>query len=225
MVAKIINGQIQIENEITSLRIAEALASAGGKLITPTSEQRAIIESRHFGPTVIIAGAGSGKTETMTQRVLWLVAIGVVAPHEILGLTFTRKAAGELASRIRKRLRQLRAAGLLPLEPSSKLPLDIAVEVSTYHAYAGRTLSEHGIRMGIDTDGEPMGEAAAWQLTHSIVTSFDEIDYPISHAPEYIVDAVMSLSGELGEHNRTVEEIRSFLEDFHAQMAAVTVGG
>ena len=50
---------------------------------------------------------GSGKTETMAARVVWLVANDYVRPEQILGLTFTRKAAGELASRIRQRLAQL----------------------------------------------------------------------------------------------------------------------
>ena len=218
MPARIVNGVIEIDNEVTASRIALALAGAGGKLINPTPEQSAIIESRHFGPTVIIAGAGSGKTETMTQRVLWLVANGVVTTDQILGLTFTRKAAGELSTRIRKRLRQLRSAGLIPGNG------DIAVDVSTYHSYAGRTLAEHGIRMGIDTDGEPLGEAAAWQLTHKIVNSFTEVTPQIFHKPDYIVDAVMTLSGELGEHNSSVGEIRGFLEDFGAQMQAVTDG-
>jgi len=219
MAAKIVNGIIEIDSEVSAARIAQALAGAGGKLITPTPEQCAIIESRHFGPTVIIAGAGSGKTETMTQRVLWLVANGVVTPEQILGLTFTRKAAAELSGRIRKRLRQLRSAGLIPGTG------DIAVDVSTYHSYAGKTLAEHGIRMGIDTDGDPLGEAAAWQLTYKIVNSFTEVSPQIYHKPDYIVDAVMTLSGELGEHNSSVPEIRSFLEDFDARLKAVTNGG
>ncbi len=225
MATRIIAGQIHLDNEISALAIARALASGGEKLITPTPEQRAIIESRHFGPAVIIAGAGSGKTETMSQRVLWLVANGVVTPNEILGLTFTRKAAGELSSRIRKRLRQLRSSGLIPPAAGTTLPIDISVDVSTYHSYAGRALAEHGIRMGIDTDGDPLGEAAAWQLTYTIVNSFTEIDFDIAHKPDFVVDAVMALSAELGEHNKSVADIRPFLEDFLAQLQAVTVGG
>ena len=58
----------------------------------PTPEQIAIIESPRQ-PALVVAGAGSGKTETMAARVVWLVANGYVAPHEVLGLTFTRKAA------------------------------------------------------------------------------------------------------------------------------------
>ena len=51
-------------------------------------------------PLLVVAGAGSGKTETMAGRVVWLVANGCVEPDQVLGLTFTRKAATELAERI-----------------------------------------------------------------------------------------------------------------------------
>ena len=74
MSATIIAGVIHLDNERTALQIAEALIAPDGSIKRPTDEQRQIIESRHFGPSVIVAGAGSGKTETMTQRVLWLVS-------------------------------------------------------------------------------------------------------------------------------------------------------
>ena len=203
---------------ISAIEIAQALASNGGKLILPTDEQRAIIESTHMGPTVIIAGAGSGKTETMSQRVLWLVANGIISPSEILGLTFTRKAAGELSQRIRKHLKQLRKAGLIPHISEENVAPDITVDVSTYHSYAGRILVEHGIRIGIDADIEPLGEAAAWQLANQVVNSFVEVDYGIFHKPAHIVEAVLNLSSEIAEHNQSVESIRagiiSHLEDF-----------
>src|SRR5689334_22503025 len=76
-------------------------------LHAPTPEQAAVIESP-LAPAVVIAGAGSGKTETMAARVVWLVANRQVRPDEVLGLTFTRKAAAELGKRIRRRLTQWR---------------------------------------------------------------------------------------------------------------------
>jgi DNA helicase-2/ATP-dependent DNA helicase PcrA len=185
--------------------IAAALRASGVKMHDPTDEQTAIIESWPLEPSVVIAGAGSGKTETMSARVLWLVANGYVRPDEILGLTFTRKAAGELALRIRTRLRQLRSAGIGPT--------DIAVAVSTYHSYAGRVLSENSIRMGIDSDAEPIGEAAAWQIANKIVKSYANDDgYSFTSSPKTIVDKVMDLSAALGEHNKTTSDIRAFTE-------------
>ena len=120
-----------MEIKFSADEIVAKLKSTGAKVHSPTNEQREIIESVHFGPALIIAGAGSGKTETMSARVLWLVANGFATPDEILGLTFTRKAAGELTVRIRKRLRQLKSAGALP-DPN----IELSATVSTYHSYA-----------------------------------------------------------------------------------------
>ncbi|WP_197059402.1 ATP-dependent DNA helicase [Cryobacterium sp. MLB-32] len=93
---------------VSALQIAGALG-----LPAPTIEQQAVIEAP-LAPTLVVAGAGSGKTETMANRVLWLLANGHARPDQILGLTFTRKAAGELSERINRRILELDAAGLLP---------------------------------------------------------------------------------------------------------------
>ena len=77
----------------------------------PTPEQAAVI-CAPLEPLSVIAGAGSGKSETMAARLVWLVANGMVRPERVLGLTFTRKAAGELGQRVRARLTGLRRAGL-----------------------------------------------------------------------------------------------------------------
>ena len=63
-------------------------------------------------PMAVIAGAGSGKSETMAARLVWLVANGLVRPDRVLGLTFTRKASAELAERVRSRLDGYAAPGL-----------------------------------------------------------------------------------------------------------------
>lgn len=96
---------------ISALAISAALGQ-----FPPTTEQAAVIES-DLAPALVVAGAGSGKTETMAGRVVWLVANSFVRRDEVLGLTFTRKAAGELAERIRHRLDRLgefERRGLLP---------------------------------------------------------------------------------------------------------------
>ena len=86
------------------------LACALG-LFPPTEEQAAVIAAPP-GPLVVIAGAGAGKTETMAARVVWLVANGYAEPGQVLGLTFTRKAAGQLLRRVRSRLARLAGVGL-----------------------------------------------------------------------------------------------------------------
>ena len=118
---------------LTPEEIAIKLQAIDQKVKVPSKFQSPIIASP-LEPAVVIAGAGSGKTETMSNRVLYLVANGLVDAENILGLTFTRKAAGELAIRIRKRLRQLKRAELIPKSAS------IDVTVMTYHSYAASLL-------------------------------------------------------------------------------------
>jgi len=100
-----------MSHTISADQIADALG-----LHRPTPAQRDVIEAP-MEPALVVAGAGSGKTETMSARVLWLVANGHVRADQILGLTFTRKAAGELSERISHRLAALDeygSRGLLP---------------------------------------------------------------------------------------------------------------
>ncbi|MFD8795722.1 UvrD-helicase domain-containing protein, partial [Streptomyces vinaceus] len=78
-----------------------------------TPEQLACITAP-AAPQVIVAGAGSGKTTVMAARVVWLVGTGAVAPEQVLGLTFTNKAAAELAERVRKALAR---AGITDPDP------------------------------------------------------------------------------------------------------------
>ncbi len=104
----------------SSANLSPAVIAAALGQFPPTAEQAAVIEAP-LAPALVVAGAGSGKTETMAGRVVWLVANGHARRDEILGLTFTRKAAGELAERIQRRLQRLaefEKAGLLPHLPA-----------------------------------------------------------------------------------------------------------
>jgi DNA helicase II / ATP-dependent DNA helicase PcrA len=197
-------------NKFTYDQIVEILKKSGASVHTPTPEQREIIESTHFGPALIVAGAGSGKTETMSARVLWLVANGFANPDEILGLTFTRKAAGELSHRIRTRLRQMNLLG--------------SATVSTYHSYAGKVLAEHGIRLGIDTDSDPIGEAAAWQIANKIINNFESEIAEIVHAPKTVVNKVLDLVDQLGEHGKDLKELEQVSNKWLEKFATVTNG-
>ncbi|MDH4354275.1 MAG: UvrD-helicase domain-containing protein, partial [Actinomycetota bacterium] len=121
-----------------------------------TDEQLAAVTAP-AGPTVVVAGAGSGKTTVMSARVVWLVATGVVSPDAVLGLTFTNKAAAELSSRIRS---ALVAWGPVP---------EVGPTVATYHAYAARLLREHGVRLGLEPGSQLLGEAARYQVAERVV--------------------------------------------------------
>jgi len=182
---------------------AEQIARLLGRDL-PTDEQRRVIEAP-LSPLLVVAGAGSGKTETMASRVVWLVANGIVEPQQVLGLTFTRKAAGELAERVHSRLRHLaRAAARAGVTLPGSVHLDDDVlggrpTVSTYNAYASSLVRDHALRLGLDPGARLLGEAAQWQLASEVVEAW-QADLDVHAAVSTVVEAVLSLSGALAEH-------------------------
>ncbi|WDZ85162.1 ATP-dependent helicase [Micromonospora cathayae] len=165
----------------------------------PTREQAAIIAGP-VEPLLVVAGAGSGKTETMAARVVWLVANQHVRPEQILGLTFTRKAAGELAHRVRTRLDQLiRRLGRPGRDPADD-PLAGEPTVATYHSYAARIVTEHGLRAGYEPSTRLLTEASRWQLVDLLVRNHDGDLSELQRMPSTVTDAVLALAAELDEH-------------------------
>lgn len=193
----------------SAIEIADALHKP-----RPTPEQLAVIEAP-LRPLLVVAGAGSGKTETMASRVVWLVANGMVEPDQILGLTFTRKAAGQLAERIASRLRGLRAQGLwTPKVDEDGTPgLADLPTVQTYHSYAGRLVSEHGLLIGIEPDSRLLSEAAAWQYASDVVHAYDGPMDGVTWAESTITGAVVSIAGELAEHLVSPQEMADYLRE------------
>ncbi|MEV0946092.1 UvrD-helicase domain-containing protein [Rhodococcus sp. NPDC049939] len=186
------------------------LANGLGLEYPPTAEQAAVIGAE-LGPTLVVAGAGAGKTETMAARVVWLVANGLVDPDAVLGLTFTRKAAQQLTKRIRKHLARLAGSHLLRrLDPTGALRSKILTgepEVSTYHSYAGRLLSEHGLLLPIEPSATLLSETELWQLAYQVVCSWDG-DLDTDRNPASVTEAVLALSGQLAEHLVEPDDLR-----------------
>lgn len=193
----------------SSLEIARRLG-----MFPPTDEQRAIIEADPDAPMLVVAGAGSGKTETMSNRVVWLVANGFVQPDQVLGLTFTRKAAGQLAERVARQLRALRAAGLwVPQQDADgTLGLSDSPTVLTYHSYAGRLVREQGLRLGVEPDSRMLTEAAAWQYAAEVVHGYDGPMDDVDKVESTVTAAVVALSGEMSEHLLTPQDLRLEIE-------------
>ncbi|EWT00305.1 DNA helicase [Intrasporangium oryzae NRRL B-24470] len=192
----------------------------------PTPEQQAVIESGPR-PLLVVAGAGSGKTETMAARVVWLVANGLVEPDQVLGLTFTRKAAAELSQRITQRLRALVRAGLWTPPADDGTGAEVlggTPTVSTYHAYAGRLVREHALRVGIEPEFRMLTEAGAWQLAAEAVSRYDGPMDEVTKAESTVIDAVMSLAGEMAEHVRTPDEVLAHLDEVIGRIEALPDG-
>uniref|UniRef100_UPI000836C390 ATP-dependent helicase n=1 Tax=Janibacter corallicola TaxID=415212 RepID=UPI000836C390 len=210
---------------MTTPRIgAVDLARALGQEHPPTPEQQAIIEAP-LEPLLVVAGAGSGKTETMTARVVWLVANDLVAPEEVLGLTFTRKAAGELAERVARRLATLESSGVWAPPEAGADALGGAPTISTYHAYAGRLVREDALRLGYEKDSRMLSEAATWQLAHEVVMAWDGPMEEIDKVEATVTNAVVALSGELAEHVRTPADVEAFAAEVLGHLARVESSG
>ena len=171
----------------------------------PSSGRRS---RRRWRPSVVIAGAGSGKTSLMAARVVYLVVTGQVRPEEVLGLTFTTKAAGELRQRIRD---SLLAAGALS-EATAVRDDDVdALEptVATYNAYAATLLSEHGLRIGHEPETRVITDASRYQLGARAVERFTGEVELLSDHPPTVIQNLLALDGAMSEHLVSPDQVRA----------------
>jgi len=190
---------------VSAVEIARALG-----LPEPTLQQQAVIEAP-VRPAIVVAGAGSGKTETMANRVVWLLANGHARVPEILGLTFTRKAAGELAARIRTRIEQLVASGLTEIAFD---PFE-SPEVATYNAFANAIFRENALLIGREPESAVLSEASAWQLARRLVVgSTDERLVDLERGVDAVTSAVLTLSRALSENVAEAADVERMVEGF-----------
>ncbi|MDR8018150.1 ATP-dependent DNA helicase [Nesterenkonia sp. LY-0111] len=199
-----------------------------GSFKLPTAEQTPVIE-HGLDPLLVVAGAGSGKTATMADRVVYQVAIGAVKPDEVLGVTFTKKAASELRERMigkLKRLEERRVIAVSDLLGADEAGISgvgidgvmdlLAPEVSTYHSYAHALVQEYGLQIGLEPETRVITEAEAWQIITAVVR-----DYASAHREELIeldvsistlANHALTLASECAEHLiDDPEEVRRFL--------------
>jgi DNA helicase-2/ATP-dependent DNA helicase PcrA len=167
-----------------------------------TAEQLACITAP-LAPNVIVAGAGSGKTTVMAARVVWLVGTGQVAPEQVLGLTFTNKAAGELSERVRKALVE---AGVTDLNSAADPPGD--PRISTYHAFAGQLLKDHGLRIGLEPGARLLADATRYQLAARVLRAAPGPYPALTKSLSALAADLLALDAELAEHLVTVEALR-----------------
>src|ERR1700758_5227196 len=187
----------------------DELACALG-LFPPTAEQAAGIAAPP-GPLVVIAGAGAGKTETMAARVVWLVANGSADPGQVRGLTFTRKAAGQLLRRVRSRLARLAGIGC-PASPAALEPVGTP-EVSTYHAFAGSLLRDYGLLLPVEPDTRLLSETELWQFAFDVVNEYRG-ELRTDKTPAAVTSMVLRLWGQLAEHLVDTGQLR----DTHVEL-------
>jgi DNA helicase-2/ATP-dependent DNA helicase PcrA len=177
------------------------------------------IATHDLCPQLVVAGAGSGKTMVMAARVVHAVAYQGVEPGRILGLTFTNKAAGELATRVRRSLARL--GGMSTAAPATadeysatedsadQMSGDDLPTVSTYHSYAASIVRDHALRIGREPYTALLTQATQWQLAMRVVRSATG---PFHHLPwmsPAVAGKVIALAGELAEHLAGVDDVRA----------------
>ena len=184
-------------------------------LDVPFSEQQLAAVTAPLGPAAVVAGAGSGKTTVMAARVVWLVGRGLARPEQVLGLTFTNKAAAELASRVRDALSRLSG------EAGTDLLSGGEPTVSTYHAFAGQLVAEHGLRLGIEPDLRLVADASRFQRAARVIGSHRAAIASLStHLPTVIAD-VIALDGQLSDHLVQTDDVRAMHRRLRSELASI----
>ena len=132
-------------------------------------QQQAVVHSK--GPLLIVAGAGTGKTTVVTEKINWLVQEKGIKPDEILALTFTDKAAGEMEERVDR---------LLPYGY-------VDLWISTFHAFCERILKAHALDIGLPPNFKLVNETEGWLLMKKNFDRF-ELDYyrPLGNPTKFI---------------------------------------
>ncbi|GAA2179603.1 ATP-dependent DNA helicase [Leucobacter tardus] len=218
------------EAAFSAVDIAKLMADDPAAALLPTDEQRAVIEHGLNGSTLVVAGAGSGKTETMANRVVWLIANGLADPGAILGLTFTRKAAGELGERIVRRLtrfldRVTDAADGGALSELQRAQADhlasaledglVQPEVSTYNAFASSVVQEFGVAAGVAASATVVDAAGAWRLARETVLASEAPGLIDSDIPlPTIIRRVIDLDHAVSDHLTSLDRVDAVVAEF-----------
>ncbi len=132
-------------------------------------QKQAIVHNK--GPLLIVAGAGTGKTTVITKRIAYLIEQKKAKPEEILAVTFTDKAAGEMEERVDR---------LLPYGY-------VDLWISTFHSFCERVLRDHALDIGLPTDFKLVDPVTAWMLIRQNLEKF-ELNYyrPLGNQTKFV---------------------------------------
>ncbi len=137
-------------------------------------QKEAVVHGK--GPLLIVAGAGTGKTTVITQRIAYLIEKELAKPEEILAVTFTEKAAGEMEERVDR---------LLPYGY-------IDLWVLTFHSFCERVLKDHALDIGLPADFKVLDPTAGWLLVRQNLDKFKLNYYKPLGNPTKFIQALIS---------------------------------
>ncbi|HUI36253.1 MAG TPA: UvrD-helicase domain-containing protein, partial [Gaiellaceae bacterium] len=152
------------------------------------------------GPLLVVAGAGSGKTRVLTYRVAHLINAGGVKPNEILAITFTNKAAGEM----RERLEDLLGS------------VANAIWILTFHAACGRILRREAPRLGYRSNFTIYDSADQVRLTKACLEELERD--PKRFVPRGIHAQISAAKNQLVTPAEYAERVASFYDQTVAEV-------
>lgn len=187
------------------------------------SEKIAAIEQAPLDtPALVVAGAGSGKTELLAVRVLWLVANGFARPEQILGLTFTKKAATELSKRIFEALLKLRDTNYWPEDLELEF---VAPTISTYNAFANQIFRDNCLALGYENESTLLSEASAFQLAREVCVRYgSHVSGSLSDLElnlDNLVQKVIELSQALSDNGQDSTRVREVIDQISNHLASL----
>ncbi len=165
-----------------------------------TAEQLEAVEAE-ASSQLLVAGAGTGKTTVMARRILHLVQSGQARPDQILGLTFTNKAAAHLKAKVRE-----------------ELGPDADVTVGTYHSFGASVVADHALELDLHPDTRILNRAQAWQLLYGV---FDEFRFQRRKTmqPQGLLDYALTLASRCADHLVPIEAVATDCERIMAGTA------
>ena len=154
----------------------------------PSPEQRAAIEHPPT-PLLIIAGAGTGKTSVMAERIVHFLITGQYREDQILGLTFTNKAAAALKARVAERR-----------------PGGTDVTVATYHSFGASLVADHAVELDLHPRTRLLTRTQAWQLLFAVFDDF-RFEHRATLQPTLVVDDGLALASSCADHLVALEAL------------------
>lgn len=176
------------------MNILEGLNNEQKEAVTHTS-----------GPLLIIAGAGTGKTTVVTRRIAHLINEGTVEADQILALTFTDKAAGEMEERVEALL------------PNGYVDL----WVSTFHGFGDRILREHALDIGLSNDYRLLTDTEQWLLLREHIDELELDYYKPKGNPTKFIQALVSHFSRLKDEDITPEQYLKYAEELRLHLDSV----
>lgn len=161
--------------------------------INLNERQKSAVEHKK-GALLIIAGAGTGKTAVITQRILHIINKGWAKPNEILALTFTEKAADEMLGRV-----------------DEELPLSYGdMWISTFHSFCDRILKQEGHYIGLDTNYSLMSTAEGYIFFKRNLFDFSLKKFRPYGNPSRFINDILKHFSRLQDEDISPEEYISF---------------